>query len=72
MAHDALAGLLRQSWIMPLTKTVAPYTAVRSVRYTASVVVAAPDESIGVPRELKTMQAVLAMALPELSRHAGA
>src|SRR5712692_375012 len=38
----------------------------------ASLAVGAPVESTGIPRELKTMQAVFAMAVPELFRQAGA
>jgi len=49
-----------------------PQTDLPSVRYMASFPVGVPVESMGMPRELNTMQAVFAIVLPELSRHAGA
>ena len=57
---------------IPVAATVTPYTAVPSVRYSASAGGGAAVESMGTPRELNMMQAVLSMLVPASSVHGGA
>jgi hypothetical protein len=58
--------------INPLAATVTPYTAVPSVRYSASDAVGEIVASIGIPRELNMMHAVPPMSAPALFVHRGA
>src|SRR6266404_8644423 len=56
----------------PVAETVTPFTTTPLVRYRASLAIGLLSEAIGMPRELNTMQAVLLIALPPLSRHGSA